>query len=250
MSCIGRFPDYGVETLVFTGGEPLLVPYLNTILEYAKRVGLRTVLSTNGTLLPDRVHCFLPHLDWIGLPIDADCSSVNEGIRQGSVRHLAVVLELIAQIRSSYPSTMVKASTVACAMNKRNIVGIPQLFSTSTMPHLWKLSQVVYGGCGHDNRSLLELDSCEFLTLVEEAARAARRVCLPFKFSCRTDRNGKYLFFEPNGDAVVVFRGQELVIGSFLRDLDDVAAASSTFIDNNRFRDRTWISYHGRSEGA
>jgi radical SAM protein with 4Fe4S-binding SPASM domain len=45
---------FGVPTLIFSGGEPLLRPDLFTLAEAARARGLRTVLSTNGFLIsPD-----------------------------------------------------------------------------------------------------------------------------------------------------------------------------------------------------
>jgi len=44
----------GVETLEITGGEPLLVGHLPQVLQSAKNLKLRTVLTTNCILYPDR----------------------------------------------------------------------------------------------------------------------------------------------------------------------------------------------------
>ncbi|MBM3214328.1 radical SAM protein [Candidatus Poribacteria bacterium] len=52
-----RFMDdlaaYKVPTVLFSGGEPLMRPDLFEIAEHARGVGLRAVLSTNGTLIDD-----------------------------------------------------------------------------------------------------------------------------------------------------------------------------------------------------
>lgn len=41
----------GVPTVIFSGGEPLLRPDVFHLARYARALGLRTVLSTNGTLI-------------------------------------------------------------------------------------------------------------------------------------------------------------------------------------------------------
>jgi len=47
--------DYGVPVVLFSGGEPLVRDDLATLVSYAADLGIRPVLSTNGTLLtPDR----------------------------------------------------------------------------------------------------------------------------------------------------------------------------------------------------
>ena len=41
----------GFKKVIFTGGEPLLYPHLTTVIRFAKNLGLRTEIQTNGTLL-------------------------------------------------------------------------------------------------------------------------------------------------------------------------------------------------------
>ena len=43
--------EFGVPSVLFSGGEPLMRPDLFDLIRYAGRRGLRTVISTNGTLI-------------------------------------------------------------------------------------------------------------------------------------------------------------------------------------------------------
>ena len=52
---IDQLADFGVPVLLFSGGEPLMREDLFDLMEHASSRGLRTVLSTNGTLLDARV---------------------------------------------------------------------------------------------------------------------------------------------------------------------------------------------------
>ena len=63
---------FGCPVLLFSGGEPCLRPDLAELAGYAKRKGLRTVLSTNGTLLaPELVRRLAAAgLDYIGVSVD------------------------------------------------------------------------------------------------------------------------------------------------------------------------------------
>lgn len=45
--------DFGVPAVLFSGGEPLTRPDLFQLAEHARGLGLRCVLSTNGTLIDD-----------------------------------------------------------------------------------------------------------------------------------------------------------------------------------------------------
>lgn len=48
---LDELADYGVPVILFSGGEPLVRNDLVELIDYAADVGLRPVLSTNGTLL-------------------------------------------------------------------------------------------------------------------------------------------------------------------------------------------------------
>ena len=47
--------SFGVPTVIFSGGEPLIRPELFELAAYAGEQGLRCVLSTNGTLITEKV---------------------------------------------------------------------------------------------------------------------------------------------------------------------------------------------------
>ena len=69
---IDDISSFGVPVLLFSGGEPLMRDDIIPLLEYAKRKGLRTVLSTNGTLLNDEITKKLKevNISYIGISID------------------------------------------------------------------------------------------------------------------------------------------------------------------------------------
>lgn len=46
---------FGVPTLLFSGGEPLMRKDLFDLGAYAKSRGMRTVISTNGTLIEEKI---------------------------------------------------------------------------------------------------------------------------------------------------------------------------------------------------
>lgn len=52
-SLIDSLADFGVPVFLFSGGEPLMRPDLFELGEYANEKGIRTVISTNGTLIDD-----------------------------------------------------------------------------------------------------------------------------------------------------------------------------------------------------
>lgn len=72
LKLIDDIASYGVPVLLFSGGEPLMRDDIFILLEYAKKKGLRTVLSTNGTLLNENTVKKLKetNISYIGISID------------------------------------------------------------------------------------------------------------------------------------------------------------------------------------
>jgi len=62
----------GVDSLILTGGEPLLYPDLTALISYARsKLRFRQItLTTNGSLLPD-AEGVLPHIDRLVVSLDA-----------------------------------------------------------------------------------------------------------------------------------------------------------------------------------
>jgi Fe-coproporphyrin III synthase len=74
--------DYGVPVVLFSGGEPLMRADLFELLEYAGAKGLRTVISTNGTLIDAAAAKRLKELklSYAGISLDG-IGAVNDSFR-------------------------------------------------------------------------------------------------------------------------------------------------------------------------
>ncbi|MEO8091502.1 MAG: radical SAM protein [bacterium] len=69
---IEELAAFGVPTLLFSGGEPLMRPDLFELAAAARSAGMRTVLSTNGTLLDDEAarRAAESGISYVGVSID------------------------------------------------------------------------------------------------------------------------------------------------------------------------------------
>lgn len=84
--------DYGVPVVLFSGGEPLVRSDLEELVAYASSVGLRPVLSSNGTLLTEERAQALKDagLAYAGISVDGmparnDAFRGNDGAFQAAV---------------------------------------------------------------------------------------------------------------------------------------------------------------------
>jgi radical SAM protein with 4Fe4S-binding SPASM domain len=73
---------FGVPSVLFSGGEPLIRPDLFELIQYAGQVGLRTVISTNGTLITAAVAKRIMDcgVSYVGISLDG-IGQINDKFR-------------------------------------------------------------------------------------------------------------------------------------------------------------------------
>ncbi len=80
---LAQLPAANAPVVLFSGGEPLLRRDLPELLTEAGRLGLRTVISTNGTLITDTVAAELARkrLSYVGISLDGP-EAFHDAFRQ------------------------------------------------------------------------------------------------------------------------------------------------------------------------
>ncbi len=69
--------DFGVPVILFSGGEPLLRKDLFELARLARELGIRVALSTNGTLITDRIAGEIKQIDFAEVGISLDGTGAN-----------------------------------------------------------------------------------------------------------------------------------------------------------------------------
>jgi 12,18-didecarboxysiroheme deacetylase len=74
--------DFGVPVILFSGGEPLVRQDLPELAEYAVKKGMRAVISTNGTLITNKMAHTLKDigLSYVGISLDG-MQEINDRFR-------------------------------------------------------------------------------------------------------------------------------------------------------------------------
>ncbi|MEM2786837.1 MAG: radical SAM protein [Archaeoglobaceae archaeon] len=95
---INELSGIGVPLILFSGGEPLLRKDVFELAEYAKERGIKVVLSTNGTLIDERIVDELKIFDYIGISFDG--TKVHDKFRgmQGAFEKSLKALEIAREI--------------------------------------------------------------------------------------------------------------------------------------------------------
>ena len=137
----------GVEKINFVGGEPMLHPHLEAWIVTAKSCGLTTSIVSNGTRMTEEwLVRMRPHLDWLGLSIDASNDEMHSlmgrglkgEIASGVSKHLERSKE-VWQIARGLGYGL-KLNTVVTSVNSDDdmseLVGFLK-------PHRWKVFRVL-----------------------------------------------------------------------------------------------------------
>jgi radical S-adenosyl methionine domain-containing protein 2 len=137
----------GVEKINFVGGEPMLHSHLEAWIVTAKSCGLTTSIVSNGTRMTEEwLVRMRPHLDWLGLSIDASNDEMHAlmgrglkgEIAAGVSRHLERSKE-VWQIARGLGYGL-KLNTVVTSVNSDDdmseLIGFLK-------PHRWKVFRVL-----------------------------------------------------------------------------------------------------------
>lgn len=222
-----KFKENGVNALVITGGEPTLFEKLDQLLEHSHNLDFKIALSSNGILLENVK--YLKYIDALSIPIDGENYSICKEMRGLSYLEYEKIIRNIKQFKRQYPSKILKVGTV---VSKKNISGIEKIFNLIyRYADVWKLYQV--SKHEHNARIFsdhLEVSDEDFINLYEYLCEKYGKK-LRITAYRNIERNGKYLFCEPNGDALIIKDGMEYRIGNFIEDFIGVLKCWNEYVN-------------------
>lgn len=133
----------GFRKLTFAGGEPTLCPWLIEVVAYAREVGLKTALVSNGSRMTcELIEALAPNLDWVALSIDSCSRHVNvaQGRAVGGRKPMSTdtLVDIAEQFRRR--GVRLKINTVVTRLNADEIL-VPVV--ERVRPERWKIMRVL-----------------------------------------------------------------------------------------------------------
>lgn len=164
LALIGQLADFGVPTLLFSGGEPLIRADLPELARAARKAGLRTVLSTNGTLLdePKAREVAEAGFSYVGVSVDG-IGALNDKMR-GKKGAFEAALGGIRAAKAAGLRTGVRFTMHA--LNRRDLGAIFELAEREGVDRLC-VYHLAYSGRGEKLRRV-DLEPAETRRAVEE----------------------------------------------------------------------------------
>ena len=165
----------GLETVSFTGGEPLLRKDILEILKHAKKIGLTTILTTNGLLLKKKIPKIAKYIDFIGLPLDSPKNQIHNKMRISKHKnHFRLILELIELLHKKYSQIGIKINTVVSKKNKKDLAKIGDLINGKVVS--WKLSCFVPGAFGKNYKDAFMISDLEYEEIVNKCKKRNKNI--------------------------------------------------------------------------
>ncbi|OGB88590.1 hypothetical protein A3J44_04225, partial [candidate division WOR-1 bacterium RIFCSPHIGHO2_02_FULL_45_12] len=213
-----KIRNFGVNMLTFTGGEPLLDPDILAVLRFAKTLGFRVSLFTNGSRLPELLPEIGQYIDFVSLSIDGHDETSNALQRASS--SFRTTLTTLQELRKHFPQINIQILTVVSNINREDLPKIAGLIQELPQTiNSWKLN--IFYPMNGDGKN-----SKEFLISRDEFEKAIEDIKVRFPglpISATPEFYEKsYLFIFPDGEVCTVENNRYLFLGNLLREDGDL----------------------------
>ncbi|MET9346983.1 radical SAM protein [Streptomyces termitum] len=112
----------GVRYVDFTGGEPVLHPHVDGIVQYAKKLGMTVEITSNGIRFARHIDAIVPHVDTMNVSLDTLRPERYRAIR--GVPTLDRALDVIRSIVARGDAGHLK---LICVVTRENADEVPDL---------------------------------------------------------------------------------------------------------------------------
>nr|MCK4929941.1 radical SAM protein [Nanoarchaeota archaeon] len=208
---IRKLKENGVELINYAGGEPLIRKDIIELIGYGHDLGLKTILSTNGVLLNEKLIENLEGvLDWVSLPIDGYNSETHDSVRKRK-RHFQEVKSLIEIIGNT--KINLKINTMLCKKNIGYAREIADFLDNYNIKK-WKLFQFSSRGKAKKIRKEYEISDKEF----SYSERRIGKHVFDIVYSSNYLRDNAYFLIQTDGKVHVPIGTEYVYLGDLLKD--------------------------------
>lgn len=120
LSLLFQLKRMGIKSIDFTGGEPLLSHRLPDLMKVAKRMGIFTSLTTNGTLYERYANQLAGAVSALSFSLDGPTAEIHDGIR--GIKCFNSAIKSIIHARRLGELVMIKTT-----VTNENIMNLPAL---------------------------------------------------------------------------------------------------------------------------
>ena len=130
------FHSWGVQSITFGGGNPLLYPYMDLAFQLAQETNIKIGIISEGIDLSDQlVHLIQQNAKWIRFSLDGPDADIHDGIRN-TPGLFARVIESIKRLQLPKSDLIIGLN---CVVQKRNVGILSQMIDLAEKINLNKL---------------------------------------------------------------------------------------------------------------
>lgn len=221
IKCVDLFHDIGVKQIGLSGGEPLMCPYFEELIQYIHSKNINLYLSTNCDLYCKYSYIIKNNVNIIGIPIDGGSREIHD-IHRGTGNFEACI-KAMEDIMKSDSSIRMKIGTVLTKDNIDNLECIAELIAPYEKKIVyWKLYELI--GYEKNYTSILDLKPTSKISIsrLNKYFNGEKIINDQIKM-----RNRSYFFVKPNGDVFIPILNdqisKELIVGNLLQnEIDEI----------------------------
>ncbi len=195
MELIDDLARFGAPVILFSGGEPLMHPDLPLLTQYARSKGMRAVISTNGTLIDEKMAKVLKEigLSYVGVSLD--------GMRETNDRFRGMdgAFDAALQGMRNCIEEGIKVG-LRFTINRKNVRDVPAIFDLLEEEKIPRVCfyHLVYAGRGSGlvKEDLSHEESRKTLDLIMERTKALHDRGFPVEvLTVDNHCDGPYIYF-------------------------------------------------------
>ena len=204
----------GITHLTWTGGEALLLDYLDELLKISHESNIRNKLITNGILLTEsRLNNICEYLDMVNLSIDSCDSEINKILGRGGnhTENIARCLELLKKFDIQH-----NINTVLTNINKEEIYGLAEFLRQYNLGE-WRIFKfMALRGKSLETDHIFDIKKEEYQTIIEDLKNKYPN----YRITTREikDFETLYILVLANGDVFITQNCKDIKIGNLLQD--------------------------------
>lgn len=205
---LDRFVEYGIDTFILTGGEPLLSKKIDRVLTFLCARGVKVVIYTNCDFFDFHEDVIVDCVDTLCVPIDGASEYSHDMVR--GKNNMRAVLSVLDRYANASSQVRIKVGTVVGRNNIHELPAIEYLLDKYRLD-VWKL----YEYLRYSDRDLQKLWSLQQLGVTESEYRTSVQVLLrregrrtKISVSSEFDRESSYFMMNPDLEIIVPTRGE------------------------------------------
>lgn len=192
---INEIAGFGVPLIIFSGGEPLMRKDIFELADHAKKRGIKVVLSTNGTLIDEKIVNDLKVFDYVGISLDG--IKAHEKFRgvEGSFERALKGLEIAREV------TLTGIRFTLTKYNFLEISEVLKLAKELEIPRLCVYHLVPAGKASFED----DVDNATRKRIIDFLIKAAMREDEIEILTVDNPADGVYVYLETRNEEILEF---------------------------------------------